>query len=64
MDEGTVAVTDVFGRSLSFGKVHDYPHVAVWVTNNEKVTFHFTEVQAVDLINEIAEVITEIRRDG
>ncbi len=59
-------VTDSYGDSLSVAKVIDSPLVAVWFEYDEgkMFTFHFTEDQGLDLINEIAEVIMEIRRDG
>ena len=59
-----VTVTDTFGDSLSVARAEGYPLIALWATEDQKVTFHFTEDQARDLINEIAEVIMEIRRDG
>ncbi len=64
MDDVTVA--DQYGDSLSLARATTTgsPLIAIWATNNENVAFHFTEDQARDLINEIAEVIMEIRRDG
>lgn len=59
-----VTVEDTFGDSLSLARATDKPLIAIWATDDARVTFHFTEGQAWDLINEIEEVIMEIRRDG
>ena len=56
-------VEDTYRDSLSLAKATDNPLIAIWATNNEHITFHFTEAQARDLITKIEEVIMEIANE-